>query len=114
MPIKPTEKPRKLTRKRYITLASGNVIEGTPIEFYAPLMVRCPNGEKHKAYIRDNEYGAETYLGTIKLKLDGKKQEVEIPGWVKPNKHQKKTYDFIPYQDHPYAYVLYPAKERLV
>lgn len=118
MPIKPTEKPKRLIREiweydeRTIPKTKKRLIKR--IEFYAPLMVRCPNGEKHKAYIRDNEYGTETYLGTIKLKLDGKQKEVEIPGWVKPNKHQKTTYEFIPYQDHPFAYVLYPTKERLV
>jgi hypothetical protein len=117
MPIKPTDKPKRLTRDIWeydygVNPPARKRLIKT-IEFYAPLMVRCPNGEKHKAYIRDNIYGTETYLGTIKLKLDGKKKEVEIPGWVKPNKHKPTHYIFIPYQDSPYAYVFLKTLEEL-
>lgn len=100
---KPTTKPTRRSYER----------AGQTVEFYSPLIVRCPDGQKRTAYIKDNIYGEQTYLGEIRI-YHMKNYEwikITIPGWVKPN---KKTYIFIPEQDHPFAFILYPAKERLV
>src|SRR5688572_27950409 len=54
---KPTTRPTRRSYER----------AGQTVEFYSPLIVRCPDGQKRTAYIRDNIYGEQTYLGEIRI-----------------------------------------------